>query len=262
MARIAVGVEYDGSRFSGWQTQDGAPTVQVALELALSRVADAPVAVVAAGRTDAGVHAIGQVAHFDTPVRRSARAWALGANSTLPSDISVVWAMPVPAHFHARYSAESRTYRYVILNRSARPGLAARRVTWIHRPLDHERMAAAAKELLGEHDFSSFRSIECQSRTPVRRIERFAVERHGDAITLEVTANAFLHHMVRNLAGLLIAVGRGERTPADAAAILAARDRARAPATAPADGLYLAAVRYPEAFRVPPPAARVLGDPL
>jgi tRNA pseudouridine38-40 synthase len=208
------------------------------------------------------VHATGQVAHFDTAAVRSPRAWTLGANTYLPGAVSLLWALPVPDHFHARYSAEARTYRYLILNRTARPALAARRITWIPRPLDVESMAQAARALLGEHDFSSFRSIECQSRTTLRRVERFTVERAGDAIVLEVTANAFLHHMVRNLAGLLIAIGRAELRPADVERILAARDRGQAPATAPPDGLYLAAVRYPAAFRLPAAQVPGPGDPL
>jgi len=262
MQRIAVGIEYDGSGFSGWQTQSGALSVQAELERALSRVADRPVGVVCAGRTDAGVHACEQVVHFETTAVRSPRAWTLGANSYLPRGVSVLWTLPVPGHFHARYSAEARSYRYLILNRSARPALSARRVTWIHRPLDAERMALAAAPLLGEHDFSSFRSIECQSRTTVRRVEACSVRRVRDLIVFEVTANAFLHHMVRNLAGFLIAVGQGKLAPADFTHILEARDRACAPATAPPEGLYLAAVRYPAAFRLPAPAAFAPGDPL
>jgi tRNA pseudouridine38-40 synthase len=211
--------------------------------------------VVVAGRTDAGVHAEGQIVHFDTDAIRTSRGWILGANTYLPPDISVAWARPVPAHFHARYSAEARTYRYLILNRLARPALAARRMTWVHRALDPEPMAAAAALLVGEHDFSAFRAIECQSRSPVRRVERCRVTAGHGAITLEVTANAFLHHMVRNFAGLLIAVGQGDLSVAAAAAVLASRDRSRAPATAPPDGLYLAAVRYPAAFRLPVPGA-------
>jgi len=254
MPRIAVGLEYDGTRYCGWQTQSEAPSIQVAVERALARVANERIGLVVAGRTDAGVHAEGQVAHFDTRALRSARAWILGANTYLPEDISVAWARPVPGHFHARYSAEARTYRYLILNRLARPALAARRMTWIHRPLEVERMAAAAAVLVGEHDFSSFRAIECQSRSPVRRVERCLVTARDGAIAIEVTANAFLHHMVRNFAGLLIAVGQGEVAIADVAPLLASRDRSRAPATAPPDGLYLAAVRYPSAFRLPPAA--------
>jgi tRNA pseudouridine38-40 synthase len=257
--RIAVGVEYDGSAYAGWQTQPAAPSVQQAAEAALARIAAAPVALVCAGRTDAGVHALGQVAHFDTEAVRSMRSWVLGANSELPPDVSLRFAQPVPGHFHARYSAEARTYRYLILNRNARSALHARRATWVHRELDTARMQEAAGALIGEHDFSAFRAAECQARSPVRRLERLAVARHGDWVLIEATANAFLHHMVRNIAGLLIAVGKGDASPAWAAEVLAGRDRTRAAATAPAAGLYLVAVRYPPVFDLPvPPAAEAL----
>ncbi|HYM28844.1 MAG TPA: tRNA pseudouridine(38-40) synthase TruA [Steroidobacteraceae bacterium] len=251
MVRIAVGLEYDGAAYAGWQAQAALCTVQQVAERALARIAAEPVALVCAGRTDAGVHARGQVAHFDTHAQRTTRGWVLGANSELPADVSLSWAVAVPAHFHARYSASARTYRYLILNRLARPALYARRCAWIHRPLDHERMAAAGARLLGEHDFSAFRSSECQAKSPVRRLERLSVERRGDWISIEVTANAFLHHMMRNIAGLLLAVGRGDAPPEWAGEILAGRDRTRSAATAPAAGLYLMAVRYPAAFALP-----------
>jgi tRNA pseudouridine38-40 synthase len=249
--RIAVGIEYDGSAYAGWQSQPSAPSVQQLAEQALSRVAAQPVSLTCAGRTDAGVHASGQVAHFDTQAQRSARAWLLGANSELPPTIALTWALPVPAHFHARYSAEARTYRYVILNRLARSALGAARATWIHRPLDAARMAQAAQLLEGEHDFSAFRAAECQAKSPVRHLERLQVERRGEWVLIEATANAFLHHMVRNIAGLLIAVGRGDAAPAWASQVLAGRDRSVSAATAPAAGLYLMAVRYPAAFALP-----------
>jgi tRNA pseudouridine38-40 synthase len=252
LTRIAVGIEYDGSAYAGWQAQASLPTVQQSLENALSRVAAAPVALTCAGRTDAGVHALGQVAHFDTTAARSARSWILGANSELPADVSVGWAMPVPPHFHARFCAEARTYRYLILNRAARSGLCARRATWIHRPLEVELMAQAALALHGEHDFSAFRAAECQAKSPIRRMERLAVARHGDWVILEATANAFLHHMVRNIAGLLIAIGKADAPPSWAGEVLAGRDRSRGAATAPPAGLYLMSVRYPAAFALPP----------
>ncbi len=243
--RIAVGVEYDGSRFRGWQRQERAPSVQAALEEALGFVADHPVALTCAGRTDAGVHATAQVAHFDSDAPRSARAWVLGANTRLPPEIALLWAAPVEPGFHARHSALSRSYRYVIQNRLSRPGLYRRRVCWVHEPLDAERMHEAAQALVGQHDFSAFRAAECQSRTPVRRVERISVRRAGEFVALDVTANAFLHHMVRNIAGTLIQVGCGER-PANAVAdALASRDRAAAGPTADAAGLYLTRVRYP-----------------
>ncbi|HLY52631.1 MAG TPA: tRNA pseudouridine(38-40) synthase TruA [Steroidobacteraceae bacterium] len=258
MARIAVGVEYDGSAFAGWQSQRSLRTVQQVLARALGAVAAEAVSVVGAGRTDAGVHARGQVAHFDTQARRAPRSWVLGANSELPPDLSVTWALPVPGHFHARYCAEARSYRYLILNRSARSALADRRAAWVARPLDAERMAQAATALLGEHDFSAFRSSECQAKSPVRRLERLAVVRRGDWIQIEAAANAFLHHMVRNIAGLLIAVGKGDRPPTWARTVLEGRDRTRAAATAPAEGLYLWEVRYAQAFGLPAPSA---GEP-
>ena len=251
MMRIAVGIEYDGSGYAGWQSQLRLRTVQQVAEQALSRIAAEPVSVTCAGRTDAGVHALGQVAHFDTHAVRSRRAWVLGANSELPPDVSLSWATPVPGHFHARYCAEARTYRYVILNRLARPALLAARVAWIHRPLDHESMHEAAQALVGEHDFSAFRSSECQARSPVRRMEQIRVERLGDRIEIDATANAFLHHMMRNIAGLLIAIGKSDSPISRARQVLAGRDRTRNAATAPAGGLYLLSVRYPAAFAVP-----------
>jgi tRNA pseudouridine38-40 synthase len=256
VVRIAVGIEYDGSAFAGWQVQSAARTVQLVVAQALSRVAAEEVSLVGAGRTDAGAHAEGQVAHFDTAAARSMRSWVLGANSELPSDVSISWARPVPPHFHARYSAEARTYRYLIVNRLARPALLAARAAWIHRPLDHACMSEAARALEGEHDFSAFRAAECQAKSPVRRIERLRVLRHGELVLIEATANAFLHHMVRNIAGLLIEIGKGEEPVAWAQQVLAGRDRTRSAATAPAAGLCLQWVRYPAAFGLPaPPAA-------
>jgi len=251
MVRIAVGIEYDGSAYAGWQSQASLPTLQRVLEQALGRIAAAPVALTCAGRTDAGVHACGQVAHFDTRAVRSLRGWVLGANTELPRDVSVSWARPVPAHFHARYCAEARTYRYLISNSLARPALLATRTAWVHRPLDHERMHEAAQSLLGQHDFSAFRAAECQAKSPVRRMERLQVERLGDFVVIEATANAFLHHMMRNIAGLLIAVGRSDAPVEFAREVLARRDRTRNAATAPAAGLYLLGVRYPAAFALP-----------
>ena len=251
MARIAVGIEYDGSAYAGWQAQPSVATVQQVTERALARIAAEPVHLTCAGRTDAGVHACGQVAHFDTSAQRSSRAWVLGANTELPADVSLSWAVPVPAHFHARYSAEARTYRYLVLNRLSRGALTASRAAWIHRPLDHERMGEAAQLLLGEHDFSAFRAAECQAKSPVRRLERLEVGRRGDWLYIEATANAFLHHMMRNIAGLLIVIGKHEAPVAWAREVLLGRDRTRAAATAAAAGLYLLGVRYPGAFALP-----------
>ncbi len=253
MIRIAVCVEYDGTAFAGWQTQQSLRTVQSLLEGALSAVAAEPISVVCAGRTDAGVHAHRQIAHFDTNAVRPMRGWVLGANTGLPSDISLSWARPVPLHFHARYSAEARTYRYLVLNRGTRSALAAGRATLVHKPLDIERMSQAARLLCGHHDFSAFRSSECQSHSPVRTLESLTVTRSGEWVTVEATANAFLHHMVRNLAGLLIAIGRGDEPPSWAREVLLGRDRTRGAATAPPEGLYLWSVRYPEAFGLPKP---------
>jgi tRNA pseudouridine38-40 synthase len=251
VARIAVGVEYDGRGFCGWQRQDGAASVQETLQAALGRVCDHDVALTAAGRTDAGVHARGQVAHFESLAERSERALVLGANALLPDGVALRWARQVPGHFHARYSALARTYRYCILNRSARPALAAGRVAFVHRPLHVEFMCAAARHLLGSHDFSSLRAAECQARSPVRDLTRLEVRRVGEFVLLEVTANAFLHHMVRNIAGLLIHIGMGEADPGFAAEVLAGRDRRLAPATAAAGGLYLWQVHFAQVFGLP-----------
>jgi tRNA pseudouridine38-40 synthase len=255
MMRIAVGLEYEGTRYAGWQSQRSVASVQVLAESALGKVAAEAVSLVCAGRTDAGVHALGQIAHFDTTARRSMRAWMLGANCELPRDISLAWTRPVAPHFHARYSAEARTYRYFIFNRASRSGLIAHRATWVHRPLDENRMAQAAAALEGEHDFSAFRAAECQAKSPIRRLERLTVERHGDWVTIEATANAFLHHMVRNIAGLLIRIGKGDAPSAWAAEVLDGRDRRCGAATAPAAGLYLWHVRYPGGFQIPPPSS-------
>ena len=250
-SRVALCIEYDGAGYAGWQTQQSLRTIQGLVESALAGVAAEPVEAVCAGRTDAGVHARWQIAHFDTNVTRPMRGWVMGANTELPRDISIVWARPVPLHFHARYSAEARTYRYLILNRPSRSALAAKRAAWVYKPLDHEQMAEAAAHLCGHFDFSAFRSSECQSNSPIRRVEKLTVERLGDWVVIEATANAFLHHMMRNIAGLLIEVGRGEAHPAWALEVLEGRDRTRGAPTAPADGLYFWDVRYPDAFGLP-----------
>lgn len=251
MARVAVGVEYDGRGFSGWQRQQAAASVQQVVESALAAVCNHPVELTSAGRTDAGVHARGQVAHFDTTAARTERSLVLGANTALPEGVALRWARRVPDHFHARYTALSRTYRYCILNRSARTALAAGRVAFLHRPLDADLMRDAAVHLVGSHDFSALRAAECQARSPVRDLTRLEVRRVGEFVLLEVTANAFLHHMVRNIAGLLIHIGQGEEKPDFAAQVLATRDRRRAPPTAPAAGLYLWRVHYPQVFGLP-----------
>ncbi len=250
--RIALGVEYDGSDFRGWQIQEHkVRTVQNCLEQALSKVANVPIRTVCAGRTDAGVHAIGQVIHFDTEAQRTARSWILGSNANLPPDISVLWARPVSESFHARFSALSRRYRYVILNRPYRSALQRRRAAWYYKPLHAERMTEAASHLLGEHDFTSFRAIGCQAKSPVRVVKFLSVERRRDFIVFEVEANAFLHHMVRNIAGVLMAIGSGERPTQWARDVLEKRNRACSGVTAPAEGLYLIGVRYADKFGIP-----------
>ena len=250
-ARFALGLEYDGTNYAGWQTQTHAPSLQDCLNQAVSRVADEPVACIGAGRTDAGVHAIGQVGHFDTGARRDPRSWLLGINSNLPDDMNVRWVAPVPTDFHARYSALARTYRYVILNRPVRSALDRRRAWWIHQPLDAAAMAEAAQQLFGEHDFTTFRAAACQAKSAVREIRRIDVSQRGERILIECEANAFLHHMVRNIVGSLVHVGRGEADPAWVGELLAKRDRRLAGMTAPAWGLYLIDVRYPAAFDLP-----------
>ncbi|HQR24393.1 MAG TPA: tRNA pseudouridine(38-40) synthase TruA [Steroidobacteraceae bacterium] len=251
MARIAIGVEYDGSAYSGWQAQLHAPSVQGELERALSRVADHRIEVTAAGRTDAGVHALMQVAHFDTVAARPEQAWVLGGSAESAADVSVLWAREVPDDFHARFSALSRGYVYRIVNRKVRPALDRARACWVRRPLDADAMQAAAQCLLGEHDFSAFRAAECQSTTPVRRVTAVAVRRDADRVEMRIEANAFLHHMVRNVAGTLIRVGVGDEPTEWVDDVLRSRDRTRAGATAPPQGLYFAGVDYGTRFRLP-----------
>ena len=249
--RIALGVEYVGTNFHGWQVQRHERSVQATLEAALSRVADHTVQVTCAGRTDAGVHAVGQVVHFDTGARRPERAWTMGVNSNLPGDVCVTWAREADQDFHARFSARSRTYRYVIHNSGLRSGLLADRAWWVYRPLDVRRMQLGADHLLGEHDFSAFRAAECQAKSPVRKLLRASVSRRGRLVFLEVTANAFLHHMVRNIAGTLVRVGSGQEEPDWVAAVLSGGDRKLAGMTAPPGGLYFLAVDYGGQLDVP-----------
>jgi tRNA pseudouridine38-40 synthase len=251
VARIAVGVEYDGRGYSGWQQQEDVPSVQQALQDALGSVCNHPVDLTGAGRTDAGVHGRGQVAHFESDAGRTERALVLGANTLMKEDVAIRWARYVPEHFHARYSALARTYRYCILNRTSRTALASGRAAFHYRPLDAALMQEAAAFLVGNHDFSAFRASECQARSPLRELSRLTVRRVGEFVLMEVTANAFLQHMVRNIAGLLMHIGQGEAAPAYAAEVLAGRERRRAPATAPAGGLYLWRVHYPPVFGLP-----------
>jgi tRNA pseudouridine38-40 synthase len=249
--RIALGVEYDGTDFNGWQRQQTGRTVQKCIEQALSRVADHPLNTVGAGRTDAGVHATGQVIHIDTPAVRDEEAWIRGGNTNLPGDIRIQWACEVDDGFHARFSARSRHYRYVILNRPYPSAQLRHRTCWVFAPLEADAMQTAANHLLGEHDFTSFRALACQARHPVRTIYRLDVSRCGDFVYLDVVANAFLHHMVRCIAGVLISVGRGESATDWVRQVLNALDRTAGGVTAPAAGLYLVAVNYPEQFAVP-----------
>lgn len=249
--RIAAGIEYNGAAFHGWQSQTHDRNVQDCLEQALARVADHGLRVHCAGRTDTGVHALQQVVHFDTEAEREDHAWVLGSNVHLPGDVRVLWARRVEPEFHARFSATGREYRYFILNRAAAPAVHRRQVSWECRALDTERMAAAAQDLLGEHDFTSYRAVACQAKSPVREVRELTVARRGDLVMLTVRANAFLHHMVRNIAGVLMAIGRGDEDVDWAGRVLAARDRTLGGVTAPPDGLYLAGVDYPERFGLP-----------
>ncbi len=256
MARIALGLEYDGRLFCGWQTQPGGCAVQDALEAALAKVHGAPVATIVAGRTDAGVHALNQVVHFDTINDRPASAWLRGANALLPEGVAVVWTQPVAGEFNARYAALERVYRYVLLNHPVRPALLAGRVGWVHAPLDLAAMTEAAKYIVGEHDFSAFRAAECQAKSPVRELRQIGIVRQGDFIVLQFRANAFLHHQVRNMVGALVWVGLGRRAPDWIKAVLESRDRSQAAATFAADGLYLSEVRYDPAWGLPTAADR------
>lgn len=249
--RIALGVEYDGTDFLGWQRLSHGITVQGALEAALSRVAAQPVEVTCAGRTDAGVHGRCQVVHFDTEVERDMRGWVLGASSNLPSSVAVVWAQAVDPGFHARFSARSRRYRYALLNRPVRAALEARYVTWERHPLDADAMHQAAQALRGEHDFSAFRAISCQAAHARRCVMEVGVRREGEQVVVSIEANAFLHHMVRNIVGSLLPVGRGQQPVAWIEELLAGGDRAVAGPTAPSSGLTFVGPRYEARWGLP-----------
>ncbi|MEN3752065.1 tRNA pseudouridine(38-40) synthase TruA [Mangrovibacter yixingensis] len=252
-SKIALGIEYDGSQYYGWQRQQEVRSVQENLEKALSQVANEPIHVFCAGRTDAGVHATGQVVHFETQSERKDAAWTLGANANLPGDIAVKWVKHVPEAFHARFSATARRYRYVIYNNRLRPAILQRGVSHYHLPLDAEKMQRAAQSLLGENDFTSFRAVQCQSRTPWRNVSHIRVNRYGEYLVVDIKANAFVHHMVRNIVGSLLEVGCGNQPEEWIAWLLAAKDRTLAAATAKAEGLYLVAVDYPAEFALPEP---------
>jgi tRNA pseudouridine38-40 synthase len=250
--RIALGVEYDGTRFRGWQSQaSGVRCVQTELEAALTRVADQSIQTICAGRTDAGVHATAQVVHFDTTAERPDHGWVLGCNSNVPRDLGVRWMRSVSDDFHARFSATERHYKYLIQDDRVRPTLLRHRVTWTRKRLSVERMAKGGRHLLGEHDFSSFRSSECQAHSPIRTVDQLTIRRAGQFVVMDVQANAFLHHMVRNIAGVLMAVGSGDCSTQWPADVLKARDRRAGGVTAPAQGLYLVGVRYPECHDLP-----------
>jgi tRNA pseudouridine38-40 synthase len=249
--RIALGIEYDGTAYNGWQRQRTGNGVQEHVEKALTRVADEPIEVVCAGRTDTGVHATGQVVHFDTKSERSERSWLLGANTNLPDDIAVTWAKPVSDDFHARFSALSRSYRYVILNCLVRSALNRHRAWWVYQSLDAERMHTAAQAIAGKHDFSAFRAAGCQASTATRELTSISVARDGDRIFIDVTANAFLQHMVRNITGTLVAIGAGDESIESMTEILQSRDRKRGGIAAPPHGLTLVNVQYPDEFHLP-----------
>jgi tRNA pseudouridine38-40 synthase len=249
--KIALGIAYDGSRFCGWQTQPSGASVQDHLERALTAIAGNNVRVTAAGRTDAGVHAAAQVVHFETGSDRPESAWVRGTNAHLSDAAAVQWAVPVGATFHARFSAVGRSYRYVLYNHPVRPALAARYAGWFHHPLDVDAMRSAARLLLGQHDFSAFRAAECQAKTPVRTLAQASVERRGPYVVFDFRADAFLHHMVRNIVGALVYVGKGRHAPDWMAELLASRDRTLAAPTFAPNGLYLSAVHYPPDWTFP-----------
>jgi tRNA pseudouridine38-40 synthase len=249
--KFAIGVSYCGAGLEGWQSQPSGNTVQDHLERALSEIGGQRIALTAAGRTDAGVHASAQVAHFETNVARPESAWVRGANSLLPSGIAIQWAAPVADDFHARYSAVSRTYLYVLYNHAVRPALLAGHVGWFHLPLDIEKMREGARCLVGEHDFSSFRSAECQAKSPVRVMHAAAIRASGAYVLFDFSANAFLHHMVRNLVGCLVYIGKGKHPSAWMSELIAARDRRLAAPTFAPDGLYLFEVRYDARWNLP-----------
>lgn len=249
--RIALGVEYEGTNYHGWQIQKNGISIQEMLECALSKVANQKIVVIGSGRTDAGVHALGQVAHFDTTVSRSQEAWIVGTNTFLPKDIRVQWIKEVPSTFNARRSAIARSYRYVIYCHPVSPGLHRHGVTWLYHSLDIESMSKAARFFIGEHDFSSFRASGCQAKTPHRRIISMTVKKSGHCVFIDVVGNAFLHHMVRNFAGVLIAIGRSQKPVDWALEVLLAKDRRYAGITAPALGLYLMHIQYQDDFELP-----------
>lgn len=251
--RFALCVEYAGEHYKGWQSQkfDGLPTIQEHVEAAISKVAAHPVAVICAGRTDTGVNGTYQIIHFDTSAQRSDRAWVLGTNTYLPQDISIQWAKPVDESFHARFSAMQRRYRYIIYSNPVMPAVLAKGVTWTHKELDLLAMQQGAAYLKGEHDFSAYRAVACQAKSPVRTITDISVYQQGALMVIDVQANAFLHHMIRNIAGVLMTIGAHEQAPIWAQQVLETRDRRKGGVTAPAHGLYFVDVKYPEQYQLP-----------
>lgn len=249
--RIALGVEYDGSQYFGWQSQASGHTVQDALQAALSGIANEPIAIIAAGRTDTGVHALEQVVHFNTNVKRPLTAWVRGVNALLPSSIAVLWAHPVPEEFHARFSAQARSYRYLLVNRSARNAMRYGKTGWFHVPLNVEKMCEAAQYLLGEHDFSALRAAECQAKSPIKNLAQLDIQKQGDTIIFDLSANAFLHHMVRNIVGCLVYVGKGKHPPQWMREVLEGKERSLAAPTFAPDGLYLHRVTFDTKWGLP-----------
>jgi len=251
--RYALCVEYTGAAYRGWQIQKegGVSSIQEEVQVALSKIANAEISVVCAGRTDAGVSATYQIIHFDSPVQRAERAWVMGTNSHLPDDIAIQWAKLVPDHFHARFSAQERRYRYLIYSHPVKPAILPRGVTWTYKSLDIQRMKIAASYLVGEHDFTSYRAVACQAHSPIRTVKQLDVYSSGNLIILDVRANAFLHHMIRNFAGVLMKIGCGEADPVWAQQVLEAKDRRQGGVTAPPYGLYFIDACYPDEFELP-----------
>src|SRR3989338_3640301 len=249
--RIALGVEYDGRPFYGWQSQADRRTVQDNLQAALGQIAGEPISIIAAGRTDTGVHALEQVVHFDTQIKRPLTAWVRGVNALLPDSIAVRWAHPVPEEFHARFSAHGRNYRYLLINRATRSAIHAGKAGWFHAPLDIAAMQAAARCLVGEHDFSAFRAAQCQAKSPVKHLRQLDIRRHGEMLIFDVSADAFLHHMVRNIVGCLVYVGKGKYPPEWLAEVLISRERRLAAPTFAPDGLYLRRIQYEAKWCLP-----------
>ena len=249
--RIALGVEYNGGQFFGWQSQADGNTIQDSLQVSLSAIAGTPISIVAAGRTDTGVHALEQIVHFDAEVERPFSAWVRGVNALLPKSIVVLWAHAVPEEFHARFSAQARSYCYLLINRPVRSAVQHGRMGWFHAPLNIEKMREAAQYLLGEQDFSAFRAAECQAKSPVKNLAQLDIQKQGDTIMFDFTANAFLHHMVRNIIGCLVYVGKGKHPPQWIAEVLASRNRSKAAPTFAPDGLYLSRIAYDAKWGLP-----------